>query len=296
MKLPKTTLEQWVTFLTVLEEGGFSAAAERLNKSQSSISYNIKNLNSALPQPVMQLVGRKAQLSKSGEALQRKAKTLVELANSIEMAAQNLAQGYESDITLAIDAIVHHPSIFETLADFSDNYPQIRIKILETTLSATDEALLERQADLVFSPRIPPGFLGTPVGEVKMVAVARYDHSIFRKGEQISESELRQFRQIVIRDSGLRRNQDAGWLGAEQRWTVTNINTSIDAVKSGIGFAFLPVSFIKDELAQQQLKRIPLQNNAERVIPIYLIQAEPDCAGMGTQALFKHFVEHLKSI
>ncbi|MGD8593829.1 MAG: LysR family transcriptional regulator, partial [Gammaproteobacteria bacterium] len=45
MKQPKTTLEQWAVFTTVVDEGSFAKAAEALNKSQSAVSYIIGNLN-----------------------------------------------------------------------------------------------------------------------------------------------------------------------------------------------------------------------------------------------------------
>ena len=36
---PRVSLEQWSVFRAVVDEGSFAKAAERLNKSQSSISY-----------------------------------------------------------------------------------------------------------------------------------------------------------------------------------------------------------------------------------------------------------------
>ncbi|MBT6547795.1 MAG: LysR family transcriptional regulator, partial [Gammaproteobacteria bacterium] len=54
---PKITLEQWQTFRCVVDEGSFARAAEALNKSQSSISYAIGQLNAQLPQPVLRIEG-----------------------------------------------------------------------------------------------------------------------------------------------------------------------------------------------------------------------------------------------
>ena len=38
-KLPLSTVEQWGILKTIVEQGSFLKAAEKLNRSQSSISY-----------------------------------------------------------------------------------------------------------------------------------------------------------------------------------------------------------------------------------------------------------------
>ncbi|HBC18648.1 MAG TPA: LysR family transcriptional regulator, partial [Alcanivorax sp.] len=55
------------------------------------------------------------------------------------------------------------------------------------------------------------------------VAVAAADHPL-NQADSLTHEDLRQHRQIVIRDSGSRRI-DSGWLGAEQRWTVSHPST-----------------------------------------------------------------------
>ena len=48
------------------------------------------------------------------------------------------------------------------------------------------------------------------------------------------------YRQIVVRDSGVKQSVDSGWLGAQQRWTVSHLATSVQAVARCMGFAWLP--------------------------------------------------------
>ena len=51
----------------VVEEGNFAKAAERLNKNQSSVSYSLGLLNQQLPVAALQLSGRKAELTATGQ-------------------------------------------------------------------------------------------------------------------------------------------------------------------------------------------------------------------------------------
>lgn len=285
MPIPKINLEQWAAFKAVVDEGSFAKAAEQLNKSQSSVSYMIANLQKQLPTPVLTIKGRKAVLTESGKVLYRHAKNLLDNALTIEQTATHLAMGWESELTIAVDGLMPIEPILAAIKVFANQHPTTRIRILETVLSATEETILEKTADIVLTPKIVPGFLGTPITTATMIAVAHPDYEVFKQTPPVSHDDLKQYRQIVIRDSGIKRQQDAGWLGAEQRLTVTSPDTSIKAVKSGIGFAFLPEAIIQAELADNQLKRIQLSQNAYRALPIYLVQTKQDDSGPATKKL-----------
>jgi putative Mn2+ efflux pump MntP len=56
---------------------------------------------------------------------------------------------------------------------------------------------------------------------------------------------LQNYRHVVVRDSGINRNQQTATVDVNQRWTVSQIATSIKAVTMGLGFAWLPAAHIK---------------------------------------------------
>jgi DNA-binding transcriptional LysR family regulator len=66
---PRTTLDQWRVLQAVADAGGFEAAAEALKRSQSSVSYAVRQLERQLPVAVFERSGRKARLTPAGEAL-----------------------------------------------------------------------------------------------------------------------------------------------------------------------------------------------------------------------------------
>lgn len=277
--IPRISLEQWATFKAVVDEGSFARAAELLNKSQSSVSYAIARLEERLPAPVLVQSGRKAELTELGKVLYRHASALLRQAASLDETARALAGGWEAEVLLAIDGVVPRRPVFCALQRFSQAHPETRVKIMETTLSGTEEALLLRQADIVITGRVPPGFLGRPYGEIGMVAVASPAHPLFALSPPIDEQDLRQHRQIVVRDSGSQREQDAGWLNAEQRWTVSHFSTGIEAIKAGLGFAFVPRPHIEHELANDQLRPLPLATGGEFRIPLTLVLTAQSAAG-----------------
>jgi DNA-binding transcriptional LysR family regulator len=292
--IPRITLEQWAAFKAVVDEGGYAQAAEVLNKSQSSISYAITRLNELLPHPALQLEGRRAVLTASGTVLYRYAKNLLEQAQATEQTAHYLASGWETSITLVADGLTPMTRVLCALQAFSSQCTLTRVKVLETALSGTDEAVLNRECDLAIMPRVPPGFLGDPLPMVRMLAVARNSHPL-AKMISISEAELKTHRQIVVRDSGIKREQDAGWLGAEQRWTFSHFASSVDAVRRGLGFAFLPEHRISDYLTTGELVQLPLEIGAERNIVLSLVITSPSHAGPATRALAKILAEQFRS-
>lgn len=293
--IPRISLEQWATFKAVVDEGSFARAADVLNKSQSSVSYIIARMEDQLPTPALKQEGRKAVLTEAGKLLYRYATSLLAQAGEIETLAGYLASGWETEVILAADALVPMNTLFCALHRFSEQSPLTRIRILETTMSGTDEAILFRKADIVLSANVVPGFLGIPLATVHMRYVVSPSHPLASLDRPLHVEDLKQYRQIVIRDSGLKRTQDAGWLGADQRWTVSHMSSSIEAVKAGLGFANIPLELIQAELAAGEVVKLTLASGAERNLPLYLLKTAQHHAGPATEALAKIIVQHFNA-
>ncbi|MBC53173.1 MAG: transcriptional regulator [Gammaproteobacteria bacterium] len=300
MKLPRISLEQWAAFKAVVDEGSFANAAEALNKSQSSVSYAIARLNELLPTPVLELAGRKAVLTREGKVMYRRASQLLAQAEAAEQTAQLLARGIESEIVLAIDGLLEPGQLIPVLDRFSLMYPMTRLRVLETQLSGTTEALLEKKADIVLGNQVPVGHLGTPLKTIRMIAVAHPDHPLCQVEADadagINDWELRTWRQVVLRDSGTRREQDAGWLGSEQRWTVSHFSTTLKILRAGLAFAFVPYDWVAQDIEQGHLKIVPLSQGAERQLPIYMMMTASDSCGPATTALASLLTRHFAAV
>ncbi|WP_048307515.1 LysR family transcriptional regulator [Halomonas sp. PR-M31] len=283
--IPRISLEQWAVLQAVVNEGSFARAAESLNKSQSAVSYTLKSMQEQLPVEVLVVRGRKAELTEAGETLLRRARVLIEEALSLERLAANLAQDWEPEIRLAIEMIFPPALLGEALAAFIPESRSSRVQLIESVLSGTHEALANGKADLIVTNRPPPGLLGQPLLFVEFVAVAHPEHPLHHMGRELTQQDLRAHRQFVVRDTGIKRSQDAGWLGADERWTVSQLKTSIQFVTQGLGFAWLPVEHIRKELEAEILKPLPLAEGGSRQEELYLVFANRDSAGPATQAL-----------
>lgn len=284
-RIPRISLEQWAALQAVVDEGSFAQAAEALNKSQSSVSYALKGMQEQLPVEILTMRGRKAELSPAGEVLLRRARVLIDEALALERLAHDLAEGWETEVRLAVEIIFPPVLLSRALAAFVPESRSTRVQLIESVLSGTHEALFNGEADLIITNRLPPGYLGQSLLEVEFIAVAHPDHPLHQLGRELTPDDLREHRQFVVRDTGIKRRQDAGWLVAEQRWTVSHLRTSIQFVKDGLGFAWLPSEHIQEELEAGTLKQLCLNEGGRRHEELFLVYARRDDAGPATQAL-----------
>ena len=281
---PRITLDQWDVLVSVVESGGYAKAAERLHKSQSTLTYAIKKLESLLGVKVFELQGRKAALTPTGKLLYRRAKTLLENTARLETAARELAKGWEPEIRIAVDILFPTWLLLQSFGEFCAERPDTHLELYETVLGGTEEALAARHVEFAIATRVPQGFAGDILMPVRALCVAAPTHPLHRLGRELTLEDLRPHRHILIRDSGEARVRPTGWLN-ELRLTVSNKATAIHAVAAGMGYAWYPEHWVREELERGALKPLPLREGAEKAGTLYLVFADRETAGPGALRL-----------
>ncbi|MFT4768242.1 MAG: DNA-binding transcriptional LysR family regulator [Glaciecola sp.] len=269
-------------FRAVVEHGGFAQAAEAIHKSQSSINHAVHKLQDQLELQLLEVVGRKARLTDAGELMLRRAGQLIDQAEQLETIAGSLAQGDEPELRVAIDEIYPQHCLAEALQQLSTEFPHTRVELVETVLSGGAERLLQGDVDMLVAGEVPQGFLGESLMDVEFIAVSHPEHALQVLSRPLNLQDLGSERQIVVRDSTTGQRIDSGWLGAEQRWTVSHVATSVAMITRGMGFAWLPITRIRDELTDGRLRELPLERGSRRRASLFLSYADPDKAGPAT--------------
>lgn len=257
----KSTLEQWRMFKAVVDAGGFNQAASLVHKSQSSVHHAVQKLENAIGVELFENSGRKVKLSSQGELMYRRANFLLNEAQKLEAVAASLQAGTETLLRIAVDIIFPADLLYNVLSKVSDEFPLLRIEIEETVLSGANSLLDSGNVDIAISPFPYPGGFSEDLCEIDFAVVAHPNHPLHALNRPLTLEDLKSHRQIVVRDSSTERKVDAGWLGAEQRWTVSHIRTSIDIISQGLGFAWVPIAIVKRELEEGTLKPLPLDHN-----------------------------------
>ncbi|MOA09342.1 putative DNA-binding transcriptional regulator [compost metagenome] len=145
-----------------------------------------------------------------------------------------------------------------------------RIRLYETALSGARELLEDGKVELGIASSLPAGYMQEFLLNVSLQCVVASDHALAHFNGELSLTDMKDYRQIVIRDSGMRTSQNSGWLGTSQRWTVSNLSTALTFVERGLGFAWLPEHMVSEKLASGQLRTVPLCHQLEREVPMYM--------------------------
>jgi len=258
-----------------------------LHRSQSSVSYTVARMQEQLGIPLLRIEGRKAVLTDAGEVLLRRSRQLVTQASQLEELAHHMEQGWEAEVRLVVDAAYPNARLIRALTEFMPKSRGCRVRLREEVLSGVEEILKDGTADLAITALDITGYLGAELGTVGFIAVAHANHPLHQLQRKLSVQDLQSQMQVVVRDSGQRQPRDAGWLGAEQRWTVGSLATSVAFVSSGLGFAWLPQHMIERELAEGILKPLPLIQGSIRRPQFYLYTNPDKPLGPATRILIE---------
>lgn len=119
-------VESLRTFLAVLDHGGMTRAAERLDLSQSAVSWKIKRLEQRVGRPLLIRDGHSLRPSRAGRALIDNARSIVELHDRSVAALQS------SDLTgivhLGSNGEVDMDQVAAMLGRFRLRFPGIEVR------------------------------------------------------------------------------------------------------------------------------------------------------------------------
>lgn len=288
----RITLEQWRMFRAVVEYGGFNQAAKEVHKSQSSIHTAVHKIEQGLGVQLFTIEGRRTKLTEAGEMMLRRANYLLDEAAKVEAVGQTLAEGVEGQLRIAVDEIFPQQVLYKVLENTSTQFPLLRVELVESVLTGASELLQNTDVDIAISPVTLADGFSEELCQIEFMAVAHPEHPLHQFNRELTFEDLKSQRQIVVRDSAINRKKDEGWLGAHQRWTVSHMTTSIDMITQGLGFAWLPVSAIKQQLSSGQLKPLPLTQQSQRRAQLHLIFKDGDRLGPAARAFIGELRYH----
>ncbi len=291
---PHITLEQWRALVAVVDAGGYAQAAAQMHKTQSAVTYAVQKMESVLGVKVFAIEGRKARLTPTGELLYRRARYLLDEAGGLEEAARKFSAGWEAEIRIMVEVIFPTFLLLRCLDLLGAESPHTRIEAVDSVISGATEAFQNNEADLAIAGAVPPGFLGEALMPIRFIPVAHPDHPLHQLGRRLTMQDLRKHRQLVVRETGGKRDTRPS-VESTQRWTVSNMATSIEAARSGYGYAWLPEEKLRDQFAAGTLKELPVRGGGERFAQLYLVFADREHAGPATLRLAEIIREQVKS-
>jgi DNA-binding transcriptional LysR family regulator len=267
----ETTLDAWEILQTVVQLGGFGPAAEKLNRSQSTISYAIGRLQEQLGVRLFEIQGRKAQLTELGRALLADAEPHLAGFHQLEERARLMASGGASEVRLSVDSIFPDERLFAALAGFSRQFPHVKPKLRQGTFLSADSEFSLHNAQLCITGLMTQELFVKPLLSIELIAVVRNDHPLLSIQRRLSRSDLIQHMLVTIEGAASGGLKHQPRLPAQRVLPVGTIDSAIEAVRCGLCFGWLPRYRIKSEIDRGNFVALSLPAVKTRDVRLNLV-------------------------
>ncbi|UZD97711.1 LysR family transcriptional regulator [Pseudomonas corrugata] len=288
------TLDQFAVFVAVVDEGSFAAAARRMNRAQSAITYAIQKLEEQSSLSLFDRSAYRPVLTKAGEALLPRARRILEDLTEWRLMSRSMSSGVEAQISLILVSYTPASLLSKVLCDFRVAYPFVELSLFTEPFNTATQFLRDGRADLGLLIEHEPfaaEFERNRCGWIDLVAVASPAHPLAQLASQFDASRLKEYTQIVLSnlpDLG----KDYG-VHAANRWRVTDLHTKRDLILAGIGWGSMPRSRIEDDLEAGRLQELKPDRwqGADRMpgFPLVVAHRKETLLGPAGRWLFERF-------
>ncbi|WP_261844784.1 LysR family transcriptional regulator [Aliamphritea ceti] len=278
------THDQLKAFIAVVDHGSFRAAANAIYKTQPSISAAVRNLETQFELQLLDRESYRPSLTEAGRAFYQQAKQLISQTEELEQLGHQLAHQSTPTLHITISATFSQLPKQETIRDFCQQRPDMRLTINTEHLSGVLEQLHTDTSDLAIGPHtgLDDRFEFTVIDETETLTVATRDfisRSDIPRSEngkpenQISPHYFRNLAQILITDSGSVPIPHKHVIPGGQTWYVNDYHMKKTLLMAGMGWARMPRHMIEAELKSGELQQLDISNYPSRLLnPIYLIR------------------------
>ncbi len=265
----RLSLEALETLDAIAEQGSFARAAEVLHRVPSALTYTIKKLEADLGVPLFDRGGKQAKLTPAGERLLADGRQLLRQAELIEQRARRLADGWEAQLTIAVDEVIALEVMFPIIREFDALDGATQVRLTREVVGASWDALIDRRADLAVGvPGDPPvgyGLASRSLGTARYVFAVSPEHPLATVEEPVPVSELTRYRAVVVADSSRRMPpQGSGIVPGQPLLVMPSELAKIAAQAEGLGIGFVPTHRAAPWLADGRLiaKRVDVVREA----------------------------------
>lgn len=238
--------------------GTFAAAAARLFKTPSALSYTVQKLESDLGVTLLDRSGHRARFTDTGKLMLEKGRVLLRAAQDLEQQARYVESGWESELTLGVDAAFPFERLLPLIDDFYRQHPHTRLRFSHEVLAGCWESLLHGCADIVIGAISEPpsrtGFAYRKLGKLHYVFAVAPQHPLASVAEPLTRERVRQQRAVAVRDtSRVNAPQSLHLLDEQDTLTVFSFDAKLKAQLAGLGCGYLPLSLAQPYLDSGEL-------------------------------------------
>lgn len=256
-------LKYLYTFRTIVDEGGFNKAAQKLNYTQSTITFQMNQLGQELSTCLFEKIGRKMVLTKAGESLIPYVDEILQSIDKLHSFESDLSE-YQGDLRVGVaetQLCYRFPAI---LKEFHLKAPKARLFLRSMNCYDIRDELLNGTLDIGVFYEDVGGFGSSlvtyEIGTFPTILLAspetQRQFPDFIKPDQVLSLPLvinepncifRQMFEEYLREKSIRLGHTI------ELWSIPTIK---NLVASGVGITYLPLFTVQEELKTEVLKEI----------------------------------------
>jgi DNA-binding transcriptional LysR family regulator len=280
-----TTHEELESFVTIVECGTFRSAADKLVKSQSSISYAVKSLEDELGVSLFDRNFYRPRLTPEGEIVYQKAILILSLSKDLKSISKNIASGIETKLSLMVDLIAPSEQIIKVIEIFNQAFPNTRMSFSFESADVPLAQLNAGEVDLIISNKGSNKiqFKTEAWQTIEFIPVVQDSHPLIKRKARLEDIES--YNQIILDSGHDYTSEKNNHYKMTNIWNVRDFQTKKQMILRGLGWGFLPEYAIRNELKTGELKKIKyldvMQEN------LYLVYPKVKASGLAFSYLRK---------
>jgi DNA-binding transcriptional LysR family regulator len=288
------TLDQLRVLATVAESGSFSAAARRLNRAQSVVSYAMANLEAQLGLELFERGHRRPVLTEAGRAVLSDARRIARMVDELRARASGLTAGLEAEIGLAVDVMFPTARLVALLEAFAKTFPTVGLRLRIEALGGVVQLVLERNCGLGITGPMgvrPEAVERRPLCHIALVPVAAPAHPLALLPPPLPETAFHEHTQLVLSDrSRLTDGQQFGVVSM-RTWRLGDLGAKHALLRAGLGWGNMPTHMVADDLRDGRLVQLQPAEGSSIRFPLLLIHRTDSPPGPATSWLAERLVE-----
>jgi len=250
-----------------VETGSFTAAARKLGRATSVISYAIANLESQLGVSLFARAGtRRPSLTDAGRAILSDSRGIALALDGLIAKARGLIQGLEAEVALVVDVMLPAKRLVPALDEFRRKFPTVTLRLQVEGLGAVTRAVLDGKAVFGISGPLPMEsdiLTRGPSGSVKLIPVASPGHPLAAIQGKISAALARDQVQLVLTDrSQMTEGRDFGVLSVKS-WRLADLGAKHALLLAGLGWGNMPKPMVSDDIKRGRLVRLEMEGESD---------------------------------
>jgi len=274
-------IEQLRALIAVAETGSFSAAARRLDRAQSVVSYTIANLEALLGVALFERGKRKPELTAAGRAILADARRLDLMMGQLSARAAGLQRGLEGEVSVAVDVMFPSQRLVTALQAFAQAFPTVALNLTMEALGGVLKLVLDGDCAFGISGpnnNWPHVIEAKSIATVEFVLVAAPCHPLAKADQPVRISDAREHTQLVLTDRSRFTEGQTFGVYSNRTWRLGDLGAKHRLLLAGLGWGSMPKHLVEDDLDAGRLVRIALADRSSvnyNVSLIHRVDAAP---------------------